>query len=141
MAHSLEARVPFFDPALFALAARIPTSLLMRSNKYVLREAVRPYLPAFALERPKKPFYTPIRGWFETTLRSEIESVLRDSSALVRQLFKPAALDSLLDAHFSGRQRQEEIIFRLLNLELWHEAFMSRGSQTLAAKAQIIVTP
>jgi asparagine synthase (glutamine-hydrolysing) len=137
MAHSLEARVPFFDPALFALAARLPTPLLMKGNKHILREAMRPYLPQFALERPKKPFHTPIRGWFETSLRGEIEGVLRDGSTLASRLFKPAALNTLLNSHFSGQQRQEEMIFRLLNLELWHKAFMSseKGSTHASAPA------
>lgn len=126
MAYSLEARVPFFDPALFAFAARIPPDIRMRANKHVLREALRPYLPEFALARPKQPFSTPIRGWFERELRPSIEGVLLDSGALVRQLFRPAALEQTLRAHFNGQQKQEELIFRLLNLELWHQAFWKR---------------
>ena len=54
MAHSLEARVPFFDPALLDFAAAVPPEIRMKRNKYVLREAMRPLLPEFALERPKK---------------------------------------------------------------------------------------
>jgi asparagine synthase (glutamine-hydrolysing) len=135
MAHSLEARVPFFDPALFKLAAKLPTNLLLRGNKYVLREAMRPYLPEFALQRPKQPFHTPIRGWFETSLRDNIRDVLTDSSAITRQLFNSTTLDALLNAHFAGQQKQEEVIFRLLNLELWHRAFWVEKRATMAAMA------
>lgn len=124
MAHSLEARIPFFDPALFAQAATLPSELLLKSNKYVLREAVRGIVPDFALNRAKQPFYTPIRGWFVRDLKANIEGVLRDSSAISRELFNNKTLDALLDNHFSGQQKQEEVIFRLLNLELWHRAFM-----------------
>lgn len=124
MAHSLEARVPFFDPVLLDFAARIPPEIRMKSNKYVLREALRPYLPAFALERPKQPFSTPIMNWFEGDLAGSIQAVLRDPSATVRELFNPAELDKLLTAHFSGRARHTEVIFRLLTLELWQQRFI-----------------
>ena len=124
MAHSLEARVPFFDPALLKFAAQIPPALRMKSNKYVLREAVRPTLPDFALQRPKQPFGTPIMRWFEGDLSGRIQEVLRDSGAAVRGVLNPSGLDQLLDAHFSGAARHTEVIFRLLLLELWQREFM-----------------
>ncbi|MDX2159956.1 MAG: asparagine synthase (glutamine-hydrolyzing) [bacterium] len=124
MAHSLEARVPFFDPALLAFAAQIPGSVRMTSNKIVLRAAMQPLLPAFALERPKQPFGTPILGWFGRELSGRIQTILRDSSAFVRDWLRPAALDALLDGHFSGRAPQVEVVFRLLTLELWAQRFL-----------------
>ncbi len=123
MAHSLEARVPFFDPALLAFAARVPSELRQRANKHVLREAMRPLLPDFALERPKRPFGTPIRAWFDGALQPRIAAVLRDPGARIRSLFNAQGLDRLLDAHFSGRQKHEEIVFRLLLLEIWSRRF------------------
>lgn len=125
MAHSLEARVPFFDPALLDFAAAVPPELRMRSNKYVLREAMRPFLPEFALERPKKPFETPILGWFTRDLRPKIEDALLDRNAHVRDLFDRSALETLLRDHFSGRAPQVEVIYRLLTLELWAQQFLS----------------
>lgn len=123
MAWSLEARVPFFDPPLMDFAARLPPSLRMRANKYVLREAMRPYVPDFALERPKQPFGTPILNWFGADLQSRIEAVLLDEGATVRELFDRPALEALLQAHFSGRESHVELIFRLLTLELWARRF------------------
>lgn len=124
MACSLEARVPFFDPALLRFAATIPPAVRMKRNKYVLREAVRPYVPDFALQRPKQPFGTPIMHWFEQDLSAQIQDVLRDPGAGVRDLFDSAGLNRLLDAHFSGTARHTEVIFRLLLLELWQRAFL-----------------
>lgn len=125
MAHSLEARVPFFDPVLLDFAARVPPQLRMRTNKHVLRAAMRPHLPSFALERPKQPFSTPILNWFEGPLAGRIQAVLRDPSAFAPGLFNTAALDRLLDAHFSGRARHTEVIFRLLTLALWQARFLA----------------
>ncbi len=129
MAHSLEARVPFFDPALLDFAAAVPPDIRMRRNKYVLREAMRPYLPEFALERPKKPFETPILGWFARDLRPKIEDVLLDDGAYIRDLFNRPALETLLRDHFSGRAPQVEVVFRLLNLEMWAQKFLVGAPQ------------
>ncbi len=126
MAYSLEARIPFFDPALLDFAAAVPPEIRMKRNKYVLREALRPLLPEFALERPKKPFETPILGWFAHDLRDRIADVLLDPNAQIRSLFHREALETLLRDHFSGRAPQVEVVFRLLTLELWAQRFLTR---------------
>ena len=123
MAHSLEARIPLFDPILLDFAASIPPEMRLSSNKHILREALRPLLPTFALERPKQPFSTPIRGWFQNELRDNIQSVLLDPKAITRSLFKRKELERILNNHFSGREKQEEVVFRLLTLELWAQRF------------------
>jgi len=90
----------------------------------VLREAMRPYLPDFALERPKQPFGTPILDWFRHDLAERACAVLLDPAATIRDLFSPVELERLLKAHFSGRESQVEVIFRLLTLELWAQRFL-----------------
>jgi len=128
MAYSLEARVPLFDPVLMRYAAAIPPDVRLSTNKFVLREALRPYLPGFALARPKQPFGTPIRDWFAHELREPIRAVLLDPGAITRPLFNGPALERTLENHFRGREKQEEIVFRLLNLELWAQRFGVRLS-------------
>jgi len=123
MAHSLEARVPFFDPVLLNFAARVPGAIRMKRNKHVLREAMRPLLPDFALSRPKQPFGTPILHWFKADLADRIQSLLLDDSAGIRDLFQRPALESLLRRHFDGSAPQVEVVFRLLTLEMWLKTF------------------
>jgi asparagine synthase (glutamine-hydrolysing) len=124
MAHSLEARIPFFDPNLLAFAAAAPSDLRMRSNKYILREAMRPLLPSFAIERPKQPFGTPILNWFATDLKLRIQEKLLDQGAFIRQWFDVAALERLLRGHFNNTAPQVEVVFRLLTLEQWGQVFV-----------------
>ena len=126
MAHSLEARVPFFDPALLDFAARVPPDIRMKRNKYVLREAMRPYLPEFALSRPKQPFSTPILHWFANDLSDRIQAILLDGEACIRDLFDRAALETLLRGHFAGTAPQVEVVFRLLTLEVWMQTFVRK---------------
>jgi asparagine synthetase B (glutamine-hydrolysing) len=84
---------------------------------------MRPLLPAFALERPKQPFSTPILGWFAGPLAERIRAVLDSPNAFVRPFLNGPALDALLRDHFSGRRPQVEVVFRLLTLERWAQAF------------------
>lgn len=128
MAHSLEARVPFFDPALLNFAARVPSGIRMKRNKHVLREAMRPLLPAFALSRPKQPFGTPILHWFRADLADRIQAVLLDEGAGIREWFERPALERLIRAHFDGSAPQVEVVFRLLTLELWIKTFTREGA-------------
>ncbi len=122
MAHSLEARVPFFDRVLMDFAMSIPSDIRLKSNKYVLREAMRSELPDFALRRPKQPFGTPILHWFDHDLADRVRAVLLDDSSLNRGLFDRAALESMLNRHFGRKIERVEVVFRLLLLELWQRA-------------------
>ena len=124
----------FFDPVLFKFAANVPSALRMRDNKYVLREAARPYLPDFALERPKQHFNSPILGWFDNELSGNIREVLLDPNGFIYDLFNRAELEQMLKDHLWGRTSQVEVVFRLLTLELWGQAFIKpavfSGQQT-----------
>lgn len=124
MAHSLESRVPFFDPPLMDFAVRLPVALRGRGNKYVLRQAIKGLIPDEWLSIPKKPFTSPIVMWFDGPLRERIREVLLDRRTLARGYFNAAELAPLLEEHFSGRTDRAELIFRLLTLELWQRAFI-----------------
>jgi hypothetical protein len=113
--------------ALPFLTVSAPPEVRMRSNKAILREAMRPLLPAFALERPKQPFSTPILGWFAGPLAGRIREALAPQEAFVRRFLDGPALDALLDGRFSGRRPQVEVVFRLLTLEKWARAFGVAG--------------
>ena len=57
MAHGVEARVPFLDPALVELALRLPGRLKVRDGveKWVLRQAFADALPEYVATRAKNP--------------------------------------------------------------------------------------
>ncbi|RUU32556.1 asparagine synthase (glutamine-hydrolyzing) [Mesorhizobium sp. M6A.T.Ce.TU.016.01.1.1] len=61
MAHSVEARTPFLDHKLAEAVARMPVAMKINgmTEKHVLREAARPYLPAAVYGRRKHPFLAP----------------------------------------------------------------------------------
>ena len=61
MASSVEGRTPFLDHRLFELTRRIPTALKIRRGveKHILRDVMRPHLPARVVTRRKHPFLAP----------------------------------------------------------------------------------
>ncbi len=124
MTHSLELRVPFFDRPLLDFAINLPPDLKARGNKWLLREAMRPYLPPWALERPKQWFGSPVRDWFDGPLRARTQAILLDGRALGRGYFRRGTLEKLLGQHFAKRADHVQLVNRLLLLELWHQAFV-----------------
>jgi asparagine synthase (glutamine-hydrolysing) len=75
MAVSLEARVPFLDLELMALAEAIPTAFKIRGlkQKAILKRAMSEWLPEDVLQRKKVGFSTPVDGWFRGEMRALVE--------------------------------------------------------------------
>jgi asparagine synthase (glutamine-hydrolysing) len=45
---------------------------------------------------------------------------LTGPASLTRAWYEPKVLDSVLDEHDKGRKGHEELLWTLLNLEIWH---------------------
>ena len=127
MAHSLEVRVPFVDhvlvEAVFPLPQRMKIGPLWE-KKRLLRRALRPRLPEQHLRAPKRGFVGPTVAW----LRTELRPVLTDELSPERQrrlgYFDPAAVQTLLREHLTGRQNQERILWALLCFSTWHRLYL-----------------
>jgi asparagine synthase (glutamine-hydrolysing) len=93
MAHSLEVRVPFVDTKLEDYVLSLPGEWKLRARssvpKPLLADAVADLLPRDFLARPKMGFTLPFEKWLQRNLRTEVSSVLRDSSRLA-----PAGVDA-----------------------------------------------
>jgi asparagine synthase (glutamine-hydrolysing) len=128
MAHSLEARSPLLDHELMEFAASIPATLKVRGKekKWILREALRPWLPTEVLDRPKQGFSPPIAQWFRHDLRETAREVLLDPASLSRGYFRPEMVRGLLDRHAAGTSDESKRLWALFMLELWHREFVDR---------------
>jgi asparagine synthase (glutamine-hydrolysing) len=138
MAHALEARSPFLDHRVMELAASIPADLKVRGGekKWILRRALRGWLPDEILDRPKQGFSVPLSAWLRGDLRPWATEVLLDPATLDRGYFDPRALRRLLDRHEAGTEGDAKRIWSLLMLELWHREFIDAPvSGRLAAAA------
>jgi asparagine synthase (glutamine-hydrolysing) len=123
MAHSLEVRVPFLDPAVTNLAFALPTRLKVRGlqKKVLLRKAVEPLLPREIVHGRKRGFSIPAAAW----LRGELEPFARatlSAETLRRQgFFRPEPVTRLLDEHVAGREDWSRQLWGLLAFTLWYE--------------------
>lgn len=135
MAYGLEARSPLLDHELMQLAASIPARLKVRGRKkkWILREAMRGWLPDEILDRPKQGFTIPLASWMRGDLRSWSRDILLDPATLARGYFEPHEVHRLLDRHDAGADGDAPRIWSLLMLELWHREFVGGGAGCGAA--------
>ena len=137
MTHGLEARAPFLDHELVELALRVPVSMKLRSGhgKAILREAFGGELPRRVIRGRKAGFGLPLDHWLRGGLSAHARELLLAPRTLSRGLTRRDGVESLLDAHASGRANHEEAIWSLVMLEHWFREAMdhSASRQRLAA--------
>ena len=127
MAHSVEVRLPFLDHHLFDFASSIPASFLARNGqlKYVLREAVKPYVRDEVYRGIKQPFLAP------PTLMSPgnpmyelLQDTLRSASLKSVPFFDRAAvvgfLDQLPTMEETTRSSMDPILFMMASISILH---------------------
>jgi asparagine synthase (glutamine-hydrolysing) len=133
MAVSLEARVPLLDLELMSFAERIPPQLKIkgRTRKYILRQAVRRWVPDEVLERKKIAFQSPIDRWLRTDLTAHTSELLLAPGSACGERFDRAAMRRLIADHVSGRQNNNRALLSLIVFELWHQQFMKPSTTAL----------
>jgi len=137
MAASIESRVPFLDQSLVEFAAHIPDGLKMhgRSQKYILKEAVRKLLPSDIVHRKKMGFPTPLRRWLLDARAEPLYAALRSRDGLVVEYLDRREVQGLIDRHRSGREDATDRIWRLMNLQLWGDLFLTGRREPLLSGA------
>jgi asparagine synthase (glutamine-hydrolysing) len=123
MAFSVEGRVPFVDYRVieYSLGEALPWAVRHGWTKWVLREAVRDTVPpAIVWRRDKVGFETPESDWMEALLSPDND--LSNDYAKSREYVEIEQIRRELE-----RWRREKgdtgPLWRLLNLELWLQAF------------------
>ena len=121
MAHSLEVRVPFLAHPMvdFALSAPLDLKLHRGVGKHLLRRAVEPWLPPGVLDRPKQGFQMPLAEWFAGDFGRYVQSLWREGGARDAGVLEPAAVESVIDDHLSGRRDESRFLFALSMFALW----------------------
>lgn len=134
MAHGLEVRAPFLDHRVVEFIAALPSELKLRhrTTKFVLREAMRSFLPPEVLFKPKHGFEAPIGRWLRRELRESVEDILFSTRARQRGLFDPRAVRRLWADHLEGISNAGHRLWILLMLELWLQMFMDQPVQAVA---------
>jgi asparagine synthase (glutamine-hydrolysing) len=119
MAVSLEAREPLLDHRLIEFAAQLPEGLRLRGTqgKWLMKQAMRRYLPDEILFRPKQGFVLPIAQWFRGPLAGKARGIAASSALARTGWFDPARLSALAEAHISGRSDHSRLLWQMLMLD------------------------
>jgi asparagine synthase (glutamine-hydrolysing) len=135
MASSMEVRVPFLDRELAEFVAwNVPPGLKLKgflrpSTKYIFRRAMRDILPAEVLRQPKAGFAAPVDYWLAHDLRPMVDELLSPSQLRKRGMFRPEAVQRIVQEHRIGRHDWSMQLWQFLTLELWMQAFLDRSPQ------------
>lgn len=110
MAHSVEGRFPFLDHRLIEFANYLPPSLKLRglTEKYLLKQLGKRWLPDVIWARPKRPYRAPIhRAFFNNNTQGWVLDLLSEESVIRSGLFHPKAVSQLLRRAQSGQGLSE----------------------------------
>jgi asparagine synthase (glutamine-hydrolysing) len=120
MAHALEARAPFLDPALMAFTFTLPGELKYAhfETKRVLKALARDLVPREVVDRPKQGFGVPLARWLKGPLLPRVKETLAPSRVRAGGLLRPEAVSSLLARHEAGKADPRQI-WSLFVLETW----------------------
>ena len=131
MGNSVEVRMPLMDHKLLEFTRQMPVSLLIRNHqeKYVFRQAAKPYVTERVYNRQKKPFQAP-----HTVLESNkgigvmIQDKLRSQSMADVPFFDQKQVIQLLDNLPKTELRQQmaldAVLLLLLTTVVMHEQFV-----------------
>jgi asparagine synthase (glutamine-hydrolysing) len=127
MAASIESRVPYLDCHVVEFVNSLPMSCKIRGwgAKRLLKVAAGDMVPREIVQKRKWGFGVPLAGWFrEQKGMGRYLDLLRTSRFGERGLFYPQMVERLIRHHLSGDANHSEVLWVLINLELWHQTFL-----------------
>jgi len=131
-AHGLNAFSPFHDADFVSFIASLPPEMKIRGNerKFIMRQAMRAFLPEHTLNKKKQGFAMPIGEWLVRNLSGYVRDILLDSRTLNRGYFKKDFMRQMTESFLAGKSDyasgSELTIVCLLTLELWHRLFLDK---------------
>ncbi|MFT4126355.1 MAG: asparagine synthase (glutamine-hydrolyzing) [Gordonia sp. (in: high G+C Gram-positive bacteria)] len=128
MANSLELRVPFLDPEVFAVAEGLPydEKISHGTTKYALRKALEQIVPPHVLHRKKLGFPVPIRHWLAgSAMYDWAQETIAASQT--DHLLNKEAIGAMLREHRAGTVDNSRRLWTLLVFMIWHAIFVEES--------------
>ena len=147
MAHSVEGRFPFLDVRIMEFSNRLPASLKLRglTEKYLLKQLARQWLPDEIWKRHKQPYRAPIhRSFFNEDTQDYVEELLSPGWINKTGLFKADAVQQLVEKVRKGARLGETddmALAGILSTQLVYQRFIDQFhlSPSLAATEDVKV--
>jgi len=131
MGHSVEGRFPFLDYRVVDFCNRLPPSMKLRNltEKFLLKEIAREWLPPEITDRPKQPFRAPIhRAFFNDTPPDYLDELLSAPALLDSGYFNPQAVGGLVAKLRQGlplAETDDMALAGIISTQLVHRQFLS----------------
>ena len=127
MATSIESRVPFLDHEFVEFSTRVPDHIKLRNGegKYIVKKAIEGLVPHDIIYRKKMGFPTPLGRWLRDARAGQLFDMLRAKDGLLAAYIDAAALETLLARQVSGQEDATDRIWRLLNLQIWGDLWIT----------------
>ena len=129
MANSIEGRVPFLDHRLIEWALRLPLQLKIKGlrNKYLVKRLGERFLPRETIYRQKVGFGTPVDLWFRDPQSiGRYLDMFGEPQYRNRAGFHADRVQGIVREHRAGTSNHGELLWTLVNNELWHRIFIDR---------------
>jgi asparagine synthase (glutamine-hydrolysing) len=123
MAHGLEVRAPFLQPAMAEFALGLPADWRCPPNgptKRLLRELARRVYGNAIADAPKQGFSIPIHAWLRGPLREVAEDLLSPGAVEALGVLDPGEVARVWRAHVTGRRSWGWEVWGLMVLSAWH---------------------
>jgi asparagine synthase (glutamine-hydrolysing) len=137
MASSIEGRLPFLDHHLFEFVRNLPVSIKIKGTieKYILREAVKPFITETIYKRRKHPFVAPPISAFTTPAASSaLHDTLRSKSFASVPFFDQSKVIELLDRlpgmNAADRAATDPVLMTALSAAALQDRFKLRGMRS-----------
>ena len=121
----------FLDHRVVEFGAQLPPSLKLNglTEKYLLKEVSREWLPAVISDRPKQPYRAPIhRAFFNESPPDYVEELLSRSAVEQSGYFNPNAVGQLVAKLKRGLplgETDDMALAGILSTQLVHRQFVS----------------
>jgi len=143
MANSMEARPPFLDHHLAEHCAQLPPTMRIkgRTEKYVLREAMKGILPKTLYEREKfafmaPPAHTDPKKW--AALKALADKYLSDEAIDAAGILDKQGVKALFELHesedttASTQVKLDAVINHMIGIQILHQHFIATDVPSLA---------
>jgi asparagine synthase (glutamine-hydrolysing) len=132
MANAVEGRYPFLDYRVIEFAARTPPSFKLNglTEKFILKQLARDFVPRELIERPKQPYRAPISGcFFNDGPPDYVADMLSQASIKKAGCFDPAKVERLAakcrtNAGKLLSERENMALVGILSTQLLHRQFI-----------------
>lgn len=129
MASGLEVRVPFADHRILEYVYNVPWEIKFenKTEKALLRNAMKEYLPDKILYRKKSPYPKTHNPLYEKLVTDMLKSSLNDGSSILKEIINKKKLNELLEADsvtwFGQLMSKPQLIAWLVQFDCWLKTY------------------